>query len=98
MTDYHSPTVVQPNIPAADITPLERLILGLVFDAESEDDGIYFHSWCGPSDIVTLSVDDLRAKARTGRRRILSETACKLPALWLRIHRRVQGGNAVEVY
>ena len=38
MTDYHSPTVVQPNIPAADITPLERLILGLAFDAESEDD------------------------------------------------------------
>jgi hypothetical protein len=30
MADYHSPTVVQPNIPAADITPLERLILDLV--------------------------------------------------------------------
>lgn len=27
MADYHSPTVVQPNIPAADMTPLERLIL-----------------------------------------------------------------------
>lgn len=61
MADYHSPTVVQPNIPAADITPLERLILGLVFDADSDDDGIYFHSWCGPSDSVTLSADDLRA-------------------------------------
>lgn len=69
MADYHSPTVVQPNIPAADITPLERLILGLVFDAESEDDGVYFHSWCGPSDVVTLSVDDLRAAL---------EASCKL--------------------
>lgn len=60
MADYHFPTVVQPNIPAADMTPLERLILDLVFDAENEEGGIYYHSWCGPSDIVTLSVDILR--------------------------------------
>jgi hypothetical protein len=67
MADYHSPTVVQPNIPAADITPLERLILELVFDAESEDDGVYFHSWCGPSDVFTLLVDDLRAALEASR-------------------------------
>ncbi|MGE8106859.1 hypothetical protein ACQKP1_24535 [Allorhizobium sp. NPDC080224] len=67
MADYHSPTVVQPNIPAADMTPLERLILDLVFDADSEDDGIYFHSWCGPSSIVTLSVDDLRSASDASR-------------------------------
>jgi hypothetical protein len=60
MADYHSPTVVQPNIPAADMTPLERLILDLVFDAENEACGIYYHSWCGPSDVVTPSVDVLR--------------------------------------
>ena len=60
MADYHSPTVVQPDIPAADMTPLERLILDLVFDAENSESGIYYHSWCGPSDVVTLSVDDLR--------------------------------------
>ena len=30
MADCHSPTVVQPDIPAADMTPLERLILDLV--------------------------------------------------------------------
>lgn len=60
MADYHSPTVVQPDIPAADMTPLERLILDLVFDAENSEGGIYYHSWCGPSDVVTLSVDDLR--------------------------------------
>jgi hypothetical protein len=60
MADYHSPTVVQPNIPAVDMTPLERLILDLVFDAENEACGIYYHSWCGPRDVVTLSVDDLQ--------------------------------------
>lgn len=60
MADYHSPIVVQPNIPVEDITPLERLILDLVFDAENEACGIYYHSWCGPSDVVTPPVDDLR--------------------------------------
>jgi hypothetical protein len=61
MADYHSPTVVQPNIPAADITPLERLILDLVFDASIDEDGVYYHSECGPGAVVTLSVDDLSA-------------------------------------
>ena len=61
MADYHYPTVVQPNIPAADMTPLERLILDLVFDSEIENDSVYYHSWCGASDIVTLSAVDLHA-------------------------------------
>lgn len=62
MADYHSPTVVTPSLPVADITALERLILGLCFEEEPDGDGlVYFHSWCGPSDIVTLSVEDLRA-------------------------------------
>ena len=60
MADYHSPTVVQPDIPAVDMTPLERLILDLVFDVENSEGRIYYHSWCGPSDVVTSSVDDLR--------------------------------------
>ncbi|MGX9394070.1 hypothetical protein ACWX0K_24220 (plasmid) [Nitrobacteraceae bacterium UC4446_H13] len=51
------------------MTPLERLILDLAFDADSEPDGIYFHSWCGLSDIVTLSVDDLRAAFEASRDR-----------------------------
>jgi hypothetical protein len=67
MADYHSPTVVQPNIPAMDMTPLERLILGLVFDTESDEDGLYLYSWCGPSDIVTLSADDLRSALEASR-------------------------------
>jgi hypothetical protein len=59
MADYHSPTVVQPNISAADLTPLERLILDLVFDASIDEDGVDYHSECGPGAVVTLSVDDL---------------------------------------
>lgn len=61
MADYHSPTVITPSIPPEDMTPLERLILGLAFDEETDDDGqVYFHSWCGPSDIVAIEAEQLR--------------------------------------
>ena len=42
MADYHSPTVVQPTIPNADMTPLERLLLTRIFEAEPDGDGLYF--------------------------------------------------------
>jgi hypothetical protein len=67
MADYHFPTVVDPNIPAADMTPLERLILDSVFDTESHDDGVYYHSECGPKSVVSLSVADLRAALEASR-------------------------------
>ncbi|MFC3726198.1 hypothetical protein [Neoaquamicrobium sediminum] len=61
MADYHSPTVVQPVISGTDMTPLERLLRGLVFDTDEQDGGMYLHSWCGPSDVVTLPIGDLHA-------------------------------------
>lgn len=61
MADYHSPTVITPFIPPADMTPLERLILGIAFEEETDGDGqVYFHSWCGPSDIVAIEAEQLR--------------------------------------
>jgi hypothetical protein len=42
------------------MTPLETLLLSLIFDESVDTDGAYFHSWCGPSDTLTLDVDDLR--------------------------------------
>jgi hypothetical protein len=36
MADYFSPTVIQPSIPIADITPLERLLLSQIFSAEPD--------------------------------------------------------------
>jgi hypothetical protein len=42
MTDYHSPTVVQPTIPNADMTPLEQLLLTRIFEAEPDGNGLYF--------------------------------------------------------
>src|SRR5271169_895861 len=68
MADYFSPTVVQQPIPVADMTPLERLVLSLIFDAEPEGEALYFHASLGPSDAIGLSIDDLRTafEASTG--------------------------------
>ncbi len=67
MADYHSPTVVTPHIPYDNMTPLETLILSLAFDESTEADGTYFHSWCGPSSVVTVEVDALRDALQNSR-------------------------------
>jgi hypothetical protein len=61
MADYFSPTVIQQPIPVADMTPLERLVLSLIFDAESNGETLYFHTVVGPNDAIGLSIDELRA-------------------------------------
>lgn len=68
MTDYHSPTVVDPYIPVADITPLERLILGLSYDEEPAGPGlVYFNSWCGPSGVVSVGAGALKEAIEASR-------------------------------
>jgi hypothetical protein len=54
MADYFFPTVVQQTIPNADMTPLERLVLSHILDAEPDGDGLYFSSDIGPSDLIVL--------------------------------------------
>jgi hypothetical protein len=61
MADYFSPTVIQQLIPIADMTPLERLVLSLIFDAESDGEAVYFHASLGPNDTIGLSISELRA-------------------------------------
>jgi len=61
MADYFSPTVIQQPIPITDMTPLERLVLSLIFDAEPDGEAVYFHTSLGPSDAIGLSIDELRA-------------------------------------
>jgi hypothetical protein len=60
MADYFSPTVVQPSIPIADMTPIERLVLSLIFDAEPDGDALYLHAAFGPSDMLTVSREELQ--------------------------------------
>lgn len=68
MADYYSPTVVTPFIPTADIMPLERLILGMVFDEETDENGrVFFHSSCGPSEVVAIEAKQLRQAHEASR-------------------------------
>ena len=55
MADYFTPTVIQQTLPEADMTPLERLLLSHVFEAERDGDGWYFFSEHGPSDIIWIT-------------------------------------------
>ena len=52
MADYYTPTVIQQTIPEADMTPLERLLLSHIFDAERDGEGWYFFSEQGPPDMI----------------------------------------------
>ncbi len=61
MADYFSPTVIQPTIPAADITPLERLLLSHIFHAEGDDEELYFYADEGPADMVWLDRHSIEA-------------------------------------
>jgi hypothetical protein len=61
MADYFSPTVIQPAIPAADITPLERLLLSHIFYAEPHGDSLYFYADEGPADMIWLDRAPLEA-------------------------------------
>jgi hypothetical protein len=54
MADYYAPTVIGEVIPSTDMTRLERLLLTHMFDAEPDGAGLYFHSWQGPADMVSV--------------------------------------------
>lgn len=42
MADYHSPTVIAPDVPIADMTPLEKCLLTHMFDFDVAGDAVYF--------------------------------------------------------
>jgi hypothetical protein len=61
MADYFTPTVIQPAIPAGDITPLERLLLSHIFYAEPDGDALYFSADQQPADMIWLDRSPLEA-------------------------------------
>jgi hypothetical protein len=61
MADYYSPTVIQPPIPVAAMTPLERLLLENIFSAEHDGDGVYFYAEERPVDFIVLSRAEIEA-------------------------------------
>jgi hypothetical protein len=60
MADYFTPTVVEPPLPLADMTPLEKLVLGAVFETRETDTGLHCHAWEGVNDCPSLPITALR--------------------------------------
>lgn len=54
MADYFSPTVIQPAIPVASMTPLERLLLTHVFQTKPQGDNLYFFADEKPASMLWL--------------------------------------------
>lgn len=61
MTDYYSPTVIQPTIPVAAMTPLERLVLENIFSAEPVGDDLYFYAEEMLAQIICVDRGELEA-------------------------------------
>ena len=61
MADYFEQTVVQQIIPNADMTPLERLLLSLIFECERDGDGCYFFAEQSPSTMIFVTRAELEA-------------------------------------
>jgi hypothetical protein len=73
MADYFTPTVIQPAIPIADITPLERLLLSHVFNAECQGERLYYYADERPAERIWL--DRARLEAALAQSRIDSTAA-----------------------
>ncbi|ARM91117.1 hypothetical protein RHEC894_PC00082 (plasmid) [Rhizobium sp. CIAT894] len=61
MVSHDTAIIIVPDIPASDLTQLERLVLSLGIDAVEMEDGVRFQSWEGSSNIVSIDADELRA-------------------------------------
>jgi hypothetical protein len=61
MADYYASTVIQPTIPNADMSPLERLLLTQIFESESDGEGTYFFASEATNDMIWVDKDELEA-------------------------------------
>lgn len=59
MTNYYTPTVVEPLIPASDVTPLERLLLEEIFEVSEDHGRLYLSHETGPNDYPEIARDAL---------------------------------------
>lgn len=59
MADYFTTSIIQPTIPGADITPLERLLLSHAFSAEEDGDGVYFFAETAIDEPPTITCEAL---------------------------------------
>ena len=93
MADYYSPTVVQPEIPLSDITPLEKLILTQIFRTEENQGKLYLYSDDGPVSFLCLSATELRG-AFDASTAVVSQIAPFIEAL---VKDAPEGSETIEV-
>lgn len=79
MADYYSPTVVVPDIPLADMTPLEQLLLSQIFDSEPCGDALYFYEEQSINETIWLDVGEAR-EALVASEGIVSEASSYVAA------------------
>jgi hypothetical protein len=60
MANYFTPTVIEPPLPLADLTPLERLVLGAIFETDKTEDGLSCFAQEGVDDYPLLPIAALR--------------------------------------
>jgi hypothetical protein len=59
MADYHTPTIVRPDIPRSAMTLLEhRLLIGM-FSFEGEEDSVYFFAEDYVNDLLHLPISEI---------------------------------------
>lgn len=101
MADDFFPTVIQPDIPEAAMTTLEWLLLGAVFEQETEADHVYFHSSQGPNDMPSIIVaealaaldaqSDVESRTADLVRKALASPSLDPHAAWLTLDLSVVG-------
>ena len=60
MADYYTHMVLHQDLPLADITPLEKLVLAEVFETQEHDGTLSCFAWDGVNDVPSLSVAAVR--------------------------------------
>jgi hypothetical protein len=97
------PTVIQPAIPAGDITPLERLLLSHIFVAEPDGDSLYFYADERPADMIWVDRAPIEAALAQSKTAVdstavgvVTEQLARVPADNVEIELDLSGSSCWE--
>jgi hypothetical protein len=103
MADYFTPTVIQPAIPAGDITPLERLLLSHIFVAEPDGESLYFYADERPADMIWIDRAPIEAALAQSKTAVdstavgvVTEQLARVPADNVEIELDLSGSSCWE--